>query len=346
MGVIELNLDWRPSLLDLNEVPNAFSFEEGFSRPDWELIRKAIGQTASGEEQDQAWNEAAAQWILQVQSELGGDYRVRCSKEFILLSTHDLQGASQLLEFAENTLAHIYKLLRDAAWQWGHGRHVILLFTEEDDYYQYLSFFHKEGVHPASAGCLLTTGYVHIALSYGDGRSIRRVLAHELTHNSVVHLWLPTWLNEGLALSFERTAVLVQDSLLDDPELRDQHLAFWNPENIQKFWSGVSFWEPGDSNKLSYSLAEILTHLLFSYKGDFGNFIKAARGDDAGQTAALDFLGVDLGQLAGTFLGEGNWRPNRKAMIQSWETTKRDAVASPGDSSTSGQSAEEGQPAR
>ncbi len=219
---------------------------------------------------------------------------------------------------------------------------MILLFAEEDDYYQYVSFFYREGTHPTSAGCLLSNGYVHIALSLGGGRTIRRTLAHELTHNSLVHLRLPTWLGEGLALSFERTAVLVQDSLLDEPELRDQHLAFWNSENIQKFWSGVSFWEAGDSVKLSYSLAEILIHLLFSYKGDFGNFVKEARRDDAGQTAALNFIGVDLGQLASTFLGDGNWRPNRKAMIQCWEEAKKADVLP--DDTSQGESAE-GQPA-
>jgi len=34
----------------------------------------------------------------------------------------------------------------------------------------------------------------------------------------------------------------------------------------------------------------------------------------------MDILGVDLGEIAGTFLGEGNWRPQRKAMIACWES--------------------------
>jgi hypothetical protein len=44
--------------------------------------------------------------------------------------------------------------------------------------------------------------------------------------------------------------------------------------------------------------------------------------EDAGQTAALEILGADLGEIAGTFLGEGNWRPQRKALIACWETAK------------------------
>src|SRR4029077_14574787 len=54
--------------------------------------------------------------------------------------------------------------------------------------------------------------------------------------------------------------------LILDHDLRDRHLTFWNPETIQKFWSGVSFREPGESNQLSYSLAEIFVNLIGKVK--------------------------------------------------------------------------------
>src|SRR5579864_1909208 len=100
-----------------------------------------------------------------------------------------------------------------------------------------------------------------------------------------------------------------------DHELNDRHMAFWNPQNIQEFWTGISFQKPGDSNELSYSLAEILLNLLSEYRGDWGGFIKNADWRDAGQTAAIDFLNADLGKVAATFLGEGDWRPGRKEMV-------------------------------
>ena len=149
------------------------------------------------------------------------------------------------------------------------------------------------------------------------------MLAHELTHNSVVHLRLPLWLNEGLAVLFQSTASEWHRDILEG-DLRDRHVAFWNPDNIQRFWSGVSFGEPGESVELSYSLAEILVRLLLDQPGEFGAFVQHAKWDDAGQTAALDCLGRDLGQVAGTFLGEGNWRPQRKKMVECWEATKKD----------------------
>jgi len=312
---------WRPRLIDLRRVEGAFDFEEGFSRPNWKVIGEAIQHTVSTEDLPGAWTEAALQWVEQVRSDLGTEYLVRSSRTFILLSALGASTADQLLAFAEGTLDHIYATLKDAAWRSGYGKHVILLFTEDDDYYQYVSYFYSDGIHPTSGGCLIPKDYVHIAMPYLDGRNIRRVLLHELVHNSVVHLPLPLWLNEGLAVVLDRTAATGRQTMLDH-ELRDRHLAFWNSENIQKFWSGISFGEPGDSTALSYSLADILVYLLLSQSKEFVAFLKEAHWEDAGQTAAVDVLGTDLGQTAATFLGEGNWRPNRKAMVDCWKATK------------------------
>ena len=80
-------------------------------------------------------------------------------------------------------------------------------------------------------------------------------------HNCVAHLPLLVWLNEGLAVVFDRTVAQGRQPILDH-ESRDRHLGFWNEKSIQKSWAGVSFGEPGDSNQLSYSLAEILVNLL------------------------------------------------------------------------------------
>jgi hypothetical protein len=140
--------------------------------------------------------------------------------------------------------------------------------------------------------------------------------------NCVAYLPLPLWLNEGLAVVFDRTVAQARQPFLDH-ELRDRHLAFWNAERIQKFWAGVTFGEPGDSNELSYNLAEICVNLLLSQSKGFGDFVKHADWHDAGQTAALDAMGSDLGKTAGTFLGPGNWRPNRKAMLAIREAAKK-----------------------
>lgn len=313
---------WRAQFIDLLEVNGAFTRVEGYIRPDWKGIGEAIDAQVAPGDRGVAWTEAARKWAEQVQSDLGGEYQVRCSERFLLLSERDPEAADQLLRFAESSLDRIEDVLREAAWKTGLGKHVVFLFTEDDDYYQYVSYFYRDGVHPASAGCLIHKGYVHIAMPCLDGHHIRSALAHELAHNCVVHLPLPLWLNEGLAVTFARTAAEWRGPIVDH-DLRDRHLAFWNATNIQRFWSGISFGEPGEPNELSYSLAEILMNLLLEEREQFGAFVAKANWADAGQTAALDYLNSDLGQTLATFLGEGHWRPSRKAMVECWDAAKK-----------------------
>ena len=44
---------------------------------------------------------------------------------------------------------------------------------------------------------------------------------------------------------------------------------------------------------------------------------------------------ADLGQAVATFLGPGNWRPRRKAIIEWWERRKAEEKVDPGSSSGS-----------
>jgi hypothetical protein len=318
---METNPQRPPEVLDLQKVDGAFNFEEGFSRPDWRVISTAIGENnIESYDLDAAWNEAARQWVNQLQTDLGGNYQVLESRRFLLLSTQETEARVNTLEFAEKTLSQIRDRLGDAAWKPRHGKHVILIFEDEDDYYQYISYFYPNGEHPRSGGCLLRAGYVHIAMPY-EPFGLRRTIAHELTHNCVVRLRLPLWLNEGLATTFERAAAVYPSPLLDH-DLKERHVAFWNEQNIQEFWAGGSFRKPGDSNELSYSLAEIVLHLLRECTGDWGAFIKTADPRDGGQSAAIECLDVDLGKVMETFLGEGKWRPRRKDIAALWEARK------------------------
>jgi hypothetical protein len=67
-----------------------------------------------------------------------------------------------------------------------------------------------------------------------------------------------------------------------------------------------------------------MVHLLLTEAKEFVAFLKLADWRDAGQTAALDVLGIDLGKTMATFSGEGNWRPNRKAMAECWKDARRE----------------------
>src|SRR3989442_186988 len=102
------DLEWRPEGIDLSRLEGAFSFEEGYFRPDWRIISKAIEQTVTGSlDLDTAWNEAGRQWVMRLQSDLGGDYRVEESRRFILLTALDSEAGGKILAFAERTLEQI-----------------------------------------------------------------------------------------------------------------------------------------------------------------------------------------------------------------------------------------------
>jgi hypothetical protein len=60
---------------------------------------------------------------------------------------------------------------------------------------------------------------------------------------------------------------------------------------------------------------------LLAEHGQFVEFVKKAHWNDAGQTAALGCFDADLGKVAGTFLGEGDWRPSRAALVDCWRST-------------------------
>jgi hypothetical protein len=51
--------------------------------------------------------------------------------------------------------------------------------------------------------------------------------------------------------------------------------------------------------------------------------VNEAHRNDAGQTAAIECLGMDLGDVMSTFLGDGDWRPRRKAMVALWEAANK-----------------------
>jgi len=305
------------TLINLGQIEGAFDFRDGFSRPDWKVIRQSVEATVDSAERPEAWDEAVIQWLVQLQGELGGDYRLRTSRHFAFLSSLDKNMSQRLLNFSEGAITSIRESLGQVAWGSRAGVHVVILFAEEDDYYQYIADFYREGTHVKSAGIHINTGYPHIALIFDSELRAAQTIIHELAHHCLNHL--PSY--QGAASAYWGM-VSGWKSPVIWAELAEKHHEFWNEEQIQHFWAGTSFHEPGDAVQLSYSLAEILVNLLAKNREDFLAFIRCARREDAGQTAALDCLGTCLGDAAGTFLGEGNWRPQRKAIKACWETKR------------------------
>jgi hypothetical protein len=258
--------------------------------------------------------------LNELAADLGGGSRVQRSQNFYCLSDLDEETTRTLLTYAEFVVETIRGCLGKAAWSGYHGKHVLLLFSDPDDYYAYVSYYDRDGLHILSGGVFIQRGYAHIALPYADTLSAQHVLVHELTHNLLCHLSIPLWLNEGLAVVIER--LVVRRNFVVDRELADRHRNHWNETNIQAFWAGKTYDAPGDDSQLSYSLGEILVGLLSEKGADFVEFVKAADWRDGGQDAAINFLNQGLEEFLAGFLGPGNWRPQRKAIAENLKIKK------------------------
>lgn len=301
-------------IADFPELDMGFEVVEGFSRPDWKMIREFVEAHVPQDALASTWNEIAAKWLEEMVTDLGGNARVIQSYNFYCLSDLEAETTRTLLAYAEFAVGTIRRYLHTAAWRGYNGKHVLLLFSDPDDYYAYVSYYHRAGVHILSDGMFIRRNYAHIALPYVDTRSAQHVLAHELTHNLLCHLPIPVWLNEGLAVTLEK--LVTQHGLILDRELAERHRNHWNETNIQAFWAGKTFNIPGDDSQLSYSLGEILVNLLSEKGSDFIEFVKAADWRDGGQDAAVNFFNQGLEESLGGFLGPGNWRPQRKTIAE------------------------------
>lgn len=291
-----------------------FPEPDGFPRPDWTALRSWIRTHAAEDHWDAAWQEITRAWLEKLCERLDGSYAAAESENFHLVSELDEKGWQQLLSFLEQVRGRILYALADIQLPKRYGKHAVLRFSKTEDYYHYISYFDPEGEYGGSSGRFLPGGYMHIAYPHDDPPGMdRRVLTHEFTHNLLRSLRLPTWLNEALAMLFERDiAGGRQGQPLVTRELAAEHYAYWNPQTIQEFWSGVSFSKP-DGQKLSYALARILLDFIVTdvrpAPVDFREFVLHAGRKDAGEASARNFLGVELNDLVSAFLGPGEWAP-------------------------------------
>jgi len=289
-----------------------FIDRDDFCHPEWKLIGAMIEANRSDEQKLELWRESTLTWLDRIQKKLGPKYVIYETRHFFLVANPVDKPMRDYFSFVERMRQSLHQTLQDVVWKGGHGKHVILMFDEQEDYFRYIAPYYSDGEHPASGGVFLGGfGYRHIAIPY-DKRSILETLAHEFTHNCVCHLPLPKWLNESLAMRFEVMLVNQRRFILDH-EVCEKHEDYWNESTIQEFWRGESWAMAGSSFKLSYELARILLKKIEEdirpSRASLLSFIGHAHRSDAGEEAAQKYLKVGLGDLMADFLGAGDWRP-------------------------------------
>jgi hypothetical protein len=286
---------------------------QGYPMPDWDLIADWVETSHPSEAWHEVYCELAREWVGRIRTRLGAGYAIRESKNFILLSTAGEEKSIEVLRFLERIDERIQQTIPALLPEALYGKCPVIAFADEQDFYDYLSQYHGDDGEFASVGGVhLDRGYGHFAMPSEDLASYASVMSHELCHAFLSHLDLPMWLNEAITQGVEHSITGLQPYLLDREIIR-RHQEYWDGHLLQLFWRGESFSLPDDGQELSYHLARFILHGLHqggsTPREVMDEFFLNAKYDDAGQSAALEVLGISLGDCVVPLLGEGDWEP-------------------------------------
>ena len=285
----------------------------GFPLVDWSAVGDWVGHIAPGLEQSQAWGAVERAWFDHLRQALGPDFRVEAHESALLLSNLDPVVARAMLSYVSKSLQRILRVLDGIATTpaWGHD--LVIVFKDKESYYQYVAnYYPDKGEFAESSGMFIQAGCGHFVTVAAELPALEPIIVHELTHSCLHHLPLPAWLNEGLAVNTERR-LSPPVGRPDLQKLHARHQAFWDKQRIQALWNGQSFLEVGQSNELSYDLAQLLVSHLAAEWGPFRDFCVNAQDRDAGAQSAAEFLDVSLGALVCALLDREpspDWEPN------------------------------------
>ena len=281
---------------------------DGLPRPNWSEISEQVFGSPE-ETWGPQWHDWSQRWLEILLKHLPDGYRIVETDNFLLVTAQEDRYTDLLSQFLERTLKSIVTNLNGIAADDGYGKHIVLMFDDQELYYRYnLYFYPEEGEFVLSSGVYLNDGYGHFVFPYVELSEAEATAAHELTHACLSHLPIPLWLNEGFAVTMEDDLCGSAPLRMDDERLGEHH-AFWNAETIQEFWSGLSFGRTDEGNELSYELARYCLRAL-AYEYDvFSAFANSANYEDGGEAAAHEHFGGSLGGVIQQFFGEGDWHP-------------------------------------
>jgi hypothetical protein len=296
--------------LDIERIPGAVKIVDGFPRIEWPLVHQAAACYSEHAALNQIWTELAAQWLGIIRQHLPEQYHIYESEHLLLFSRQEGQAVKLLLDIGDDAYVRLEHLVQRNAQRRGQGKHAVLVLEPSDIYYDYVAYYYPERDRPygASGGVHISRGYRHTVIN--GASSALTTLTHELAHDMVFDKPLPQWVNEGLAQFAEDMIPHYRPPLIDTRQARLQR-RYWKWFGIEQFWNGSSFFSPS-SQRLSYQLANILFRNL---AGDavrgrhVGRFLETADRRDAGRSACENCFGCSLSDLAGEFLGAGDWQP-------------------------------------
>lgn len=309
-----------PAALQAEGVPplpiddTLLQIDEGLPHFDWPRVQAWVDTIPTPEARSAAWGEAELAWLRHLGQALGGDYRVVAREQTALLSTLEPAVARATLDFMRRTGQRIVHLLDGLAQPVAEGHDILIVLDDEASYYAYVAHFYGAGggEFAFSGGMFIDAGCGHFVTRRAELQAVEPVVAHEMTHACLSHLPLPAWLNEGLAVNTEQRLCPPPRPALSPMQMHARHRAFWGDAEIQQFWCGSSFLRTDEGQELSYDLARILVAQFGADWARFADFALAAAAADGGQAAALQHLGLDLGDAVCALLErepDPTWSP-------------------------------------
>ena len=296
----------------IEEISDYFDYRNGYPRPAWELIQNWVDGLPADSDFHFVWTEVVANWLGRLSDHLQDNYSIWESQNFLIVCNRAKADCERLVLFCERARRQILETLGKVVVDEGFGKIVILILTDSDDYYDYVSdWYPDDGEFGGSSGMFLSGHYPHIVVFAGPSALCEATIAHELTHFFLRHLDLPLWLNEGITQIVEREIAGLW-SQERDQELSRKHAKWWNSATIQEFWTGTSFSAADDRQQLSYDLAlQMVSQLLHRFPQTFAEFLSSASSVDAGDAALWNSCRLSLNQCVADILGNQDWSPKR-----------------------------------
>ena len=304
----------------LSQIQDAIDVRDGLPRPKWDVISAWVDANIDPSSLDESWTQIARDWLTRLSESLPRGYALHESPEFLLLAADEAIG-QRVLNSSQRARRIILESLDGVASDQGFGKHVVLLFADTENYYDYVTdFYPDEGEFGLSGGMFLNIGYGHFAICPAYDDNYERVIAHELNHALLRHLPLPLWLDEGVTQVME-DVVMDSSYFTVDHQILRRHRDYWTSETIDAFWSGESFYCSDEGQELSYHLAEVLfRNLMSDFPKAVNDILNNADFTDAGNAAFLASCNVSLVDRIAQFLGDGNWAPRDNYFASETET--------------------------
>ncbi len=287
--------------------------EQGVPLLDWQAVDAWADGLGDQDARRLARSMAARGWLLHLRDALGDDFAVLETETCLLLSALPASQALATADYVAKARHRIAQVLTPLAAFPSGTKTLIVVFGSAEDYYHYVSLYYPdEGEFALSGGMFIGGPCPHFVMVQDDLNAIEPVIVHELTHSALAARYLPTWLDEGIAVSTERRVAGMRWVVPTPAEMSAKHAAYWSPEAMQAFWQGSSFQRVDDGNSLSYDLAHRLVQHLSRDWPRFVDFVQSVDRSDHGDGALRVHYGFDLGAAAAAVIGmapQTRWSP-------------------------------------